>query len=153
MKYAVATFAQAKDLTPNMVPVSTAVTDPSWFHNFRDADHITTDDNGILCGFRAEKMTPAPHDHATCGKGQFEGKGCTHDPATCAYLREYREQLDSLDAEATLKSIENRIKDTGKTDFDTIVFLYLSSASHACSEGSVICAWLNGLGIECEEMK
>ena len=55
-------FYNVRFLKPDQVPVSTAVWDPKWFHDFKGQSHKFFDKRGVLNGLRAESLHP---DH-TC---------------------------------------------------------------------------------------
>ena len=50
-------FYQIRNFTRNMIPISTAVWDPAWYHNFtKDYSHLFYDSRNILNGLRLEKI-------------------------------------------------------------------------------------------------
>ena len=64
MKVATSYFYQIRFFKPNMIPVSTAMWDPKWFHNFKNQYHVFKDRNGVYNGLRYPALSP---------KGECEG--------------------------------------------------------------------------------
>ena len=65
MKLAISYFYQIRFFKPYMIPVSTAVSDPQWYHNFQDKNYIFLDKRGVANGFRCELL----HGDETCSRG------------------------------------------------------------------------------------
>ena len=40
MKLRLSYFYQIRNFKPNMIPMSTALSDPAWYHDFKDKDYI-----------------------------------------------------------------------------------------------------------------
>lgn len=59
-------FYQIRFFTPNMVPVSTAVWDPKWYHNFAGQDSVFLDKRSVVNGLRAPALAPGPQLEGTC---------------------------------------------------------------------------------------
>ena len=56
MKIRISYFYQIRNFKPNMIPMSTAISDPSWFHDWKDSSYIFTDKRGILNGLRLKPI-------------------------------------------------------------------------------------------------
>lgn len=57
MKIRTSYFYQIRNFTRNMIPISTAVWDPTWYHNFtNDYNYIFKDKRNILNGLRLESI-------------------------------------------------------------------------------------------------
>lgn len=145
-------FYQIRFFTPNMIPLSTAVWDPKWYHQNRDQKWQWKDKNGVWNGLRAEEFAPGPLCEGLC-----RGPECceTGSPQHCQFLRQYRKQLDSLD----FKDIIKRIYDLGKKVQDVekfenepvIVFIVHEATSNPCSERRVIQEWFADHGYPIRE--
>lgn len=102
MKLYTSYFYTVRFLSPNQIPLSTAVWDPKWFHGGRGQNHVFVDKRGVVNGLRAEKLHPG----AGC-EGLCRGiESCTcGDPSKCEFLRTYKEQLAAVDKTAFLASL------------------------------------------------
>ena len=87
MKIYTSYFYQIRFFKPHQIPISTAVWDPKWFHEFKDQDHIFVDKNGVVNGIRLEYLNPK-----RCNAG-----GCPckiKDPSTCWFIKSYKKGLE-----------------------------------------------------------
>lgn len=90
MKFFITYFYNVRFLPPNSIPVSTAVWDPKWFHNF-SGDLIFVDKRGLYNGYRIPELSPAKIEHVDCSDT------CNKDYNNCRFLKEYRDYIYSLD--------------------------------------------------------
>lgn len=147
-------FYQIRFFTPNMIPLSTAVWDPKWFHQNRDQKYQWKDKNGVWNGLRAEPFAPGPSCEGLCRGPEYCNNG---NPQMCEFLREYRKQLDKLD----FKEIIQRIYNIGKavqekegfTEEPVIVFIVHEAFTNPCSERWVIRDWFKDHGYFVEEFR
>ena len=51
-------FYNVRFFPTNLIPVSTAVWDPKWYHNFKTNDFIFKDKRGVVNGIRVEVLSP-----------------------------------------------------------------------------------------------
>ena len=59
MQIIVSYFYHVRHFKPYMIPFSTAVWDPAWYHNFkRDHNYTYVDKNGVLNGLRIPFLRP-----------------------------------------------------------------------------------------------
>lgn len=135
MRLCTSYFYAVRFLSPNQVPLSTAVWDPKWFHAFRGQGHVFVDRRGVVNGLRAESLHPGPECAGLCRGPESCGNG---DPAGCEFLRLYREQLARIDVPAFLDSLSRlggrlkaRLGFEGEPEF---VLLVHEPPYRACSE-------------------
>ena len=112
MKILTSYFYQIRNFKPNMIPLSTCISDPKWFHNNRDINYYFKDKNNVYNGLRAEPFVPTMAWGECCGP-----KNCLYKPDKCKFLREYSEQINKLDFKemierfnslaARIQSVEN----------------------------------------------
>ena len=90
MKLAISYFYQIRYFKKNMLPVSTALWDPKWYHDFQGQDHTFLDKRGIVNGLRCEEL----HGDETC-QGLCYGKNnCDcRNPLECQFLKNYIERI------------------------------------------------------------
>ena len=109
MKIYVSYFYQVRFMPINMLPLSTAVWDPAWFHAMtRDQKYKFKDKRGVWNGLRAEPFVPGEECTGLC----YGPESCeSHSPDDCAFLRRYYIQLRHLD----FNEMMSRFETLGKT--------------------------------------
>lgn len=145
-------FYQVRFFKPHMIPVSTARSDPKWFHEGKGNEHQFIDSHGVMNGLRAaEAFAPGSQLEGMCNGPDKCGK--SHD---CAFLRGYANQLASLGFENTMTRLENlanKVKDfLGFDEEPVIVLLVHEAPQNECSERAAIQEWFRKNGVECEEL-
>lgn len=148
-------FYHVRNLWPNQIPVSTAVWDPKWFHNFKGQDEIFFDKRGVINGVRAEFFAP----DETCRDLCMGRERCFADPSSCAFLMRYSKQLDGLDFTKVVRAFNNIaegmcgiFRDNGiciqSADIE-FVLLFHETPDNVCSERGVVQTWFarNGMTI------
>jgi hypothetical protein len=130
-------FYQIRNFTPNMIPVSTCLSDPAWYRPPEGKEYYI-DKRGIVCGLRYEPLIVQPTWGCPC---QFQGEGNPY----CDFLREYRRNLYEIDKEKTLKAFEYCLN---KFNADTIVLIVYETPKNPCSERYVLQEFFG-----CEELK
>ena len=125
MKLATSYFYQIRNFTPNMIPVSTAISDPAWYRPPADKEYYI-DKRGIVCGLRYEPLiVQAQGNHSCPCMNPFNAP-------FCPTMVEYRQLLDKLvDKEKTLKAFEYCLN---KFNADTIVLIVYEAPKNLCSE-------------------
>ncbi len=147
-------FYQIRFFTRNMIPLSTAVWDPKWFHQNKSQKYQWKDKNGVWNGLRAEEFAPGPLCDNLC-----RGPECcdTGQPQTCPFLKAYRKQLDLLD----FKDIIKRIYKIGKAvqeaegfkEEPIVVLIVHEAIDNPCSERRIIQEWFRDNGYPIQEFR
>lgn len=154
MKIAISYFYQIRFFKLYMVPISTAVWDPEWYHKFEGADKVFLDKNGVINGLRLPMLYPG----GTC-EGLCRGiNNCTSkNNDNCAFLTEYKKQLDSIDFNAFMKDLEassSKLKDLLKLEEEPLMVLMVYEVpSNHCSERTALIKWFREHGVELQELK
>lgn len=147
MKLAVTNFYNLRTLTPAQLPLSTAMWDPKWFHNFQGPDHVFKDKRDVWNGLRAEAFVPG----LTCD-GLCHGSPCPEEPNTCRFLQAYRKQLDLINIDNLLNEwyqMTELIKThEGITEEMEIVLLVYEKIDNPCSERWPIIDYFRSNGAE-----
>lgn len=154
MKLAISYFYQIRNFKRNMVPVSTAIWDPSWFHNFTgDYSHIFYDNRKILNGIRLESIIE---------QGRHSNHGpdicpCKHKKYnTCSFLSNYRKNLENIDFNEMyndmLKFAENYKKEEKINEEIILVLIVYETPNNPCSERQPLIDYFNSHGVECKEL-
>ena len=138
MKIATSYFYQIRNFPKNFIPVSTAIWDPMWFHNFtRDYNHLFYDKQ-------------SNHGPVVC---PCEGK----DYTTCSFLNNYRKNLENIDFNILYKDFEElaklyQEKENIKEEI-TIVLIVYETPNNPCSERKPLQEYFKAHGIECNELE
>lgn len=147
-------FYQIRFFKPYMVPISTAVWDPKWYHNFKGQDHVFVDKNGVINGLRIKPLMPGHSCDGLCrGRENCE----TGDPGNCPFLEKYYEQLAALDFNQFMDTLEEHVCGMFKRCnllFDPlVVFIVHEAISNPCSERVALLRWFNENGLPVTELR
>lgn len=133
-----------------MIPVSTCIGDPHWYHDGQEKSHTFIDKRGILNGLRCNELAPGEKCRGLC-YGNCEIK--THH---CAFLSAYHEQLESLDIQNLVQRCERAATAAQNLlDFKeepVIVFMVHEAPDNPCSERKPLLDYFNSHGIDCKEL-
>lgn len=144
MKLALSYFYQIRNFKKFMIPISTAVWDPKWFHDFKDKEHIFKDKNSVYNGIRFEELAPGDTCKDLC-RGPEECS--TKDSSKCLFLQNYRKQIQQLDKNKLLKECEILASNIQRkecfTEEPIIVFIVYETPNNKCSERNVLLEELN----------
>ena len=137
MKIWTSYFYKVRFLSPNQIPVSTALWDPKWFHMSKGQNHKFVDKRGVLNGLRFEDLHPGKSCEGLC-----RGKPCEYSPDSCRFMENYRTQIFSLDRAnvmSRLAAAADKVKTAlGFSEDPEIVFLVHEAPDNACSERKVL---------------
>lgn len=99
LTYQVSYFYNLRFLPPEIIPISTALSDPRWFRPGRDGEPFL-DSRGVLCGINF----PEFHHPRAYGCGC----PCTGEknPSECRFLKTYRQHLSGLSRETIIGKFE-----------------------------------------------
>lgn len=153
MELALSYFYQIRNFKPYMIPVSTAVWDPQWFHKDKTT-MIFKDKNNVYNGIRFDELAPGE----TC-KDLCKGKdNCNiKKPGECLFLQNYRRQLEKLDFKNLINKcniLANNIKRIERFFQDPIiVFMVYETYTNKCSERDTILSVFNEHGLKISELK
>ena len=131
-------FYQIRNFTPNLIPVSTCLSDPAWYRPPEGQEYYI-DKRGIVCGLRYEPLIV--RDVPPLCPCPYQGEGLPH----CDFLREYRRSLYQKDKERTLKAFEYCLN---KFNADTIVLIVYEAPENPCSERKALQEFFN-----CKELE
>ena len=155
MKIRTSYFYQIRNFKRNMVPISTAVWDPQWYHNFTgDYSHLFYDRRNILNGLRLESIIE-------------QGKHSNHGPEicpcenkdynTCSFLSNYRKNLENIDFKkmiVDMQNFANKYKEKEKIKDEIILVLIVyETPSNPCSERKPLQDYFTSHGWECKELE
>lgn len=147
-------FYQIRNFMPNMIPVSTALSDPIWYRPPENKEYYI-DKRGVACGLRYEPLIVQRYGTKECiGNLQICPLWATQDTNhQCECMYEYSQLLHSLvDKEKTLKAFEycaNKFqKELGFKEEPIIVLMVHEAPNNFCSERYALQKFFN-----CKELK
>ena len=150
MKIMISYFYQIRFFSHNMIPLSTAMWDPRWYHANRRQDYRFKDKNSVWNGLRAEPFVPGPLCNGLCA-----GDYSIRHPQDCAFLKTYKKQLDQLNFNEMLQRFErlgNFIKKQEQFIEEPIMVLIVHEApNNPCSERWPLIEWFKENGYELKE--
>lgn len=154
MQFLISYFYQVRNLEHFMIPFSTAVWDPKWFHaNQKDDFFVFKDRRGIYNGLRANDLVPGRACRDKC-RGP-ETCSCTSE--RCDFLRLYREQLNAIDFTRFKASLECTAleiwEDEGFLHKPVIVLLVYEKPNNPCSERHAIISWFRRNDVQLYEFE
>lgn len=140
-------FYQVRFMRPYDIPLSTAVYDPKWYHDFQNQEYIFLNKRGVINGVRFAAFAPGPGCNGLC---QGINNCRNGEPSTCPFLNAYRKQLDRLDFDQTMQillTIGQNIRQSFNLDRDpNFIFLVHEAPNNRCSERRVIQQWFTDNG-------
>ena len=155
MKLRISYFYQIRNFKRTMIPVSTCIGDPKWYHNFTDDyNYLFKDKRGIVNGLR---MLPI----IECGKASSGCNGpdlCGHilELPACPFLMSYRNNLEQLNINTLINDFNYLAsayqKHENINDEITIVLIVYETPKNPCSERVALIDYFNSKGIECKEL-
>ena len=132
-------FYKIRYFTPNIIPVSTCLSDPEWYRP-PEGKEFYIDKRGVVCGLRYEPLIVQREGTHICPCEERDAA-----PA-CPTMIEYEHLLYSLvDKERTLKAFEYCCN---KFNADTIALIVYEAPKNLCSERFALQKFFN-----CEELK
>lgn len=150
-----ASFYQVRNMTPNMIPMSTAAGEPAWFHDNVDKVHTFIDKNGVYNGLRAEPFLLDTYKFDMIPEDKQCSKDCNQIPGQCPFMKIYRESIEKHSFEYIITYLQEQaenIKNLLKFKEEPIIVLLVYEApSCQCAERVVIQNYFKDHGYEVEE--
>lgn len=149
MKLFTSYFYQIRFFKPYMIPLSTAMWDPKWFHNNKNQSYVFLDKNNVYNGLRIDPLVPGNTCNNLCRGPE---KCLSLNPNTCQFLVNYRAQLDQIDCDELYNDLEN-LQSINHTDDELcIVFIFHETPNNPCSERRVVQEWFRDNGYSINEL-
>ena len=154
MKLATSYFYQIRNFKPFMIPFSTAVYDPVWFHDYKSPKYNFLDKNNVVNGLRIKQLRP----NDTCSNLCKGIENClSKDPLTCEFLSKYRIQIENVNIEEMMREIRiicNKVQSKlGFKEEPIAVFMFYEVPTKLCSERVIVHEVLNKRGLDVHELK
>lgn len=154
MKIMTSYFYQIRFFDQNMIPFSTAVFDPKWYHNSQGHKHLYFDKRGIVNGLRAPMLVPPTWCQGACRGYDL----CTvKDPTSCAFLKAYGDHINTLDINEVSQWLERaclKIRErSGFAREPIAVLIFHEKYDNPCSERVPVVKWLQANGAYAGEFR
>lgn len=157
IKFYISYFYQIRNMTPNMLPVSTAMYDPKWFHEGKGTGYRYFDKNHVINGVRLGELCMEQYRVDNLVKrGLMCDQLCPRDAQTCPFMQEYakciREKNPDFQKFITfcdgyLQFLNQRLN----LCLDTIIFIVHEAPSRGCGERPELQRWFAENGMELKE--
>ncbi len=151
MKVRISYFYQIRHFKKNMIPMSTCISDPKWYHDFKGSQHTFKDKRGILNGLRLLPIIV---------QGSLGACGCPceeKDPSKCLFLRSYKFELQLIDFDKMLRGMEAFCKryceQENIAEEPVAVLIVYETPDNPCSERQGLIDLFTSHGIECKELE
>ena len=157
-------FYQIRNMKPNMLPVSTAMWDPKWFHDDNGGRWKYMDKNGVINGVRMidlmmplykwEELVKRNESCEHCGINN--GANGSWISGMCPFMKEYakciREKNPDFQkfinfCDGYLQFLNQRLN----LCLDTIIFIVHEAPSKGCGERPELQRWFYENGMELKE--
>ena len=141
-------FYHIRNMPDTMVPVSTAMWDPGWYHNNKGNDYIFKDKRGIINGIRCRGLNP--HAVYVSGEDCPEGgrSACNlWRTGSCKFLPKYKSYLDSLNFSEVREKIESACLRINPRCSEICLLVY-EAFDNPCSEREPLIEWFKENGVE-----
>jgi len=142
-------FYNIRFFPTNLVPVSTAVWDPKWYHDNKGNDYRFFDKRGIYNGVRLEELNPSKVE-AECIECKIKP-----DISKCGFIRNYSEYLDSLDFDSVMNKLHGLrgiMMDILGYEITPVIIVH-EAPWNPCSERKPLIDWFTKHGVEIEELQ
>lgn len=153
MQIYISYFYQIRNFEKYMIPISTALSDPSWYHDNKGNNHVFLDKNGILNGIRCPLLAPGSQCQGLCKGKEY----CKNNSNNCNFLKTYTKQLEQIDFGALIDAFKNLIEKYKRKKLcqeePCIVLIVYETPDNPCSERYSLIDYFNSKGIECKELE
>ncbi len=143
-------FYQIRNFKKNMIPVSTAISDPEWYRPAEEQEYYI-DKRGIVCGLRYEPLIVQREGTHYC---PCEDK--SQAPA-CLCMQEYRQLLETVDFNKMIKGFEfcaNKFqKELNFKEEPIIVLMVYETPRNLCSERYALQDYFKSHNWDCKELE
>ena len=146
-------FYHIRNMPPTMIPISTAMWDPGWFHNNKGNDYLFKVKNGVINGIRCNGLNP----HAVYVAGEDCPSGGRKEcklwiTGDCKFLPKYKEYLESLNFKEVINKLESACRRLNP-NCTAICLLVYEAFDNPCSEREPLIEWFNENGKELKLFK
>lgn len=152
MKIYISYFYQIRNFNKYMIPVSTAMFDPKWYHEGQDKTHLFWDKNGVINGLRCYPLIFNREKYEGWCGDECKYKGKT---SLCPYLNAYRRMLGMRDLSeltafflSVISYVANHNNDLDNANKYDICLMVYETPTAVCSERSELIKWFKNYDID-----
>lgn len=149
MQIAISYFYQIRNFKPYMIPFSTAMFDPKWYHDYQGPEYIFLDKRNIINGLRCESLIVQENYSHLC---PCEEK----DYQTCEFLSTYSQELQKINLNNLLFNFNifsTWYCNTFKIQHEPIIVLIVyETPKNPCSERQGLINLFKSNNIDCNEL-
>lgn len=153
MKFYITYFYNVRFLKPNQIPISTAASDPTWYHNNTGNNlYCFLDINNVINGIREETLSCKyiSKEHQVCQKNCLY-KGLP----LCPFLKGYAEYLSTVNFSYIIDEFARIASDVQKINGfigePEIILLVHEKPDNPCSERKALVDLFNKNGYDLQE--
>ena len=150
MNVYIASFYQVRNMPTSMLPVSTAVWDPKWFHDGKGNNHIFKDKRGVINGVRCLALAPTESHGVTSACSKTCPYKSLAPQGKCLFLKSYRAYLSTIDFERLMKALRASCEKTHTTDICLLVY---EAPDNPCSERGALVDLFSKHNVSIKEFK
>ena len=150
-------FYQIRNMKPNMLPVSTAMWDPKWFHDGRGNGYRYIDKNGVINGIRMIDLMMPLYKWEELVKRNESCEHCNNWIAgMCPFMQEYAKCIreKNPDFQKFITFCDGYLQFLNQhlnLYLDTIIFIVYEAPSRGCGERPELQQWFEENGMELKE--
>lgn len=157
-------FYQIRNMKPNMLPVSTAMWDPKWFHNGKSEEWRYMDKNGVINGVRMIDLMMPLYKWEELVKRNESCEHCRTNNGTngswisgmCPFMQEYAKCIreKNPDFQKFITFCDGYLQFLNQhlnLCLDTIIFIVHEAPSKGCGERPELQRWFAENGMELKE--
>lgn len=144
MRVYISYFYQIRNFNKYIIPLSTAMFDPKWYHSDGSVYNLFWDKNGVINGLRCYQFIFDKDKYAGWCSDTCEWRG----KETCPYLNAYRKMLNMIEWSdlmnfftSAITYVANHNKDTDNIDKYDICLIVYETPSSECSERKELVKW------------
>lgn len=157
MKYYISYFYNIRNMKPNMLPVSTAMWDPKWFHEGKGSTHMFIDKNGVINGVKLRALIMPMYRYKelikldeACDACHAEGLLFAKMVPECPFMKAYRQHIFKNDFLSFIAFVE-AFASYQFPQINTIVFIVHEDKTKTCGERPVLQEWFEANGMKLPE--
>lgn len=158
LKFYISYFYKVRKMSSNLLPMSTAVWDPKWFHDNKGPEHRFIDKNGVINGVRMNGLMMPMYAYEQLIK---EGNECRpycplEGNSSCPFMEKYAECVRKRYSDfekfvAFCEGYADFVSRVMGNRIDAIVFLVHEAPWKKCGERPVLQEWFAENGYELKE--
>ena len=152
MKVYISYFYQIRNFDKYIIPLSTAMFDPKWYHDNQESTHLFWDKNGVINGLRCYQLI---FNHKKYN--DWCGSTCAYKDKTplCPYLNAYRRMLGMIEWSNLMEFFKSSItyvashnKDLDNIDKYNVCLIVYETPTNPCSERRELIKWFKEQGVD-----